>query len=45
MLEKFYQDQHTVRVNTMPNRSYYLPCAPERPTDQKENNERVFLLK
>ncbi len=44
MLEKFYQDQHTVRVNTMPNRSYYLPCAPERPTDQKENNERVFLL-
>lgn len=40
----YYQDPSTVRVNTMPNRAYYLPCSPEHPTDQKQDNDRVCLL-
>ena len=44
MLQDFYQNLDVVRVNTMPDRAYYLPCPPDRPTDQKQDNERVQLL-
>jgi len=44
MLEKYYQDQSVFRVNTMPDRAYYIPCPPDHLTDQKLDNERVSLL-
>lgn len=44
LLKNYYHNQSIVRVNTMPNRSYYIPSDPKRPTDQKLDNDRVILL-
>ena len=44
MLFPFYEDLSTVRVNTMPNRAYYIPCSPDAHTDQKADNPRVLML-
>ena len=44
MLFPFYEDLSTVRVNTMPNRAYYIPCSPNASTDQKTDNPRVLML-
>lgn len=40
----YHQDLNIVRMNTMPDRTYYIPCAPNKITASKENNERVLLL-
>ncbi|MEH7304986.1 glycoside hydrolase family 2 TIM barrel-domain containing protein [Neobacillus drentensis] len=40
----YHQDLQIVRVNTMPDRAYYIPCAPGKATSSKENNERVLPL-
>lgn len=40
----YHQDLQSVRVNTMPDRAYYIPCAPNQITNSKVNNECVLLL-
>lgn len=40
----YHQDLQVVRVNTMPDRAYYIPCDPSETISSKESNERVLLL-
>ena len=44
MLYPFYEDLKTVRIGTMPNRAYYIPCDPQSPVEGKTNNSRVMML-
>ena len=44
MQENYHQDLNTVRVNTMPDRAFYIPSCPGAPTAEKEDNDRVILL-
>ena len=43
-LTGYYQDLNVTKVNTEPNRAYYIPSAPGRITSEKQDNERVCLL-
>ena len=42
--KNYHQNMDIVRVNTMPDRAFYIPSAPEHPTWEKENNGRVIML-
>ena len=44
MLYPFYEDLKTVRIGTMPNRAYYIPCDPQSPVEGKTDNSRVMML-
>ena len=44
MQENYHQDLNTVRVNTMPDRAFYIPSCPGAPTAEKKDNDRVILL-
>ncbi|MFZ2539197.1 MAG: hypothetical protein WAX04_09900, partial [Oscillospiraceae bacterium] len=44
MLTKYYQDLATVKVNTMANRAYYIPCSNNNLTEQKQDNHRILML-
>lgn len=44
MVFPYYQDPQVVRVNTMPNRAYYIPFDPAAPADGKLDNIRVLML-
>lgn len=44
MLKNYYEDLSVVRVNTMPDRAYYIPSAPCFLTDEKQQNQRVTML-
>lgn len=44
MLTKYYEDLNVVSVNTLPNRSYYIPSNPNAITALKEDNARVQML-
>ena len=39
MQENYHQDLNTVRVNTMPDRAFYIPSCPGAPTAEKEDND------
>jgi len=40
----YHQNFDTIRIGTMKDRAYYIPCALTRETDKKEDNDRVMLL-
>lgn len=44
MLKNYYEDLSVVRVNTMPDRAFYIPSALDEMTDSKEQNKRVKML-
>lgn len=44
MNRNYHQDMSVVRVNTMPDRAFYIPCAPGKAAFEKEGNERVVML-
>lgn len=44
MLKNYYQDLTITKVNTMPNRAYYIPSSPDAPSDSKQDNDRVLML-
>lgn len=44
MLEKYYENLDVVRVNTMPNRAFYLPSPAECPNEEKSDNQRILML-
>lgn len=44
MTGNYHQDMNTVRVNTMPDRAFYIPSPLDSPTGEKENNSRVIML-
>lgn len=44
MLKNYYQDLNIVRVNTMPNRAYYIPCSNSKLNENKQDNDRILML-
>lgn len=44
MLKKYYQDLSVFKVNTEPNRAYYIPSCKCNVTDSKFDNKRVTML-
>lgn len=40
----YHQNLEIVRVNTRPDRAYYIPCAPGEGTADKRKSSRVILL-
>lgn len=44
MHNKYYQDLNTLKVNTQPNRSYYIPSPADSVTDSKMDNPLVTML-
>lgn len=44
MLEKYYQNLDVVRINTLPDRAYYVPSPLNAPNELKQNNTRVQML-
>lgn len=44
MLQNYHQDCSVFRLNTMPNRAYYIPCASDSSNSTKLNNDRVLML-
>lgn len=44
MLEKYYQNLDVVRVNTLADRSYYVPCPVNELNEEKLNNTRIQML-
>lgn len=44
MIKNYYQDLKTLKVNTMPNRCYYIPSSNLNITDEKEKSDRVIML-
>lgn len=44
MLQKYYEDLSVVRVNTMPNRAYYVPSPADCPNEDKADNRRILML-
>ena len=44
MKRNYHQNLGRPRVNTMPDRAYYIPCPADQSTAAKENNPSVILL-
>lgn len=46
LVPKYYEDPHVLHVNTMPNRSYYIPASKGMDTlvEHREESERFQLL-
>lgn len=40
----YHQDMSVVRVHTMPDRAYYIPCAQGECIHSKDNNEHIVML-
>lgn len=46
IIPKYYEDLHTLHVNTMPNRAYYIPASESMDTvgEKRRNSDRFILL-
>lgn len=44
MERNYHQNLEIPRVNTMPDRAFYIPCPADRNTAEKEDNPSVILL-
>ncbi len=44
MLKNYYEDLSVVKVNTLANRAYYIPCSINNLTEEKQDNDRILML-